>query len=189
MKKKVLYLLTMLTGSLMISCEQGPSLQQYFVEKMEDPSFLIVNLPIQLDSIFQKDITAKDRELISSIGKLNLLFYKKDKNHPEKYKTEVGKVKAILSEDRYQHLMDFKAFDKAQGNLLFEGKTDQIEEGIVFVDASEMGFGVLRILGDQINPAALLSLSKKIDPEQFENQIKSSVGSLGNFFDSEIKIQ
>ena len=66
----------------MISCEQGPSLQQYFVEKMEDPSFLILNLPIQLDSIFQKDITAKDRELISSIGKLNLLFYKKDNNHP-----------------------------------------------------------------------------------------------------------
>ena len=85
--------------------------------------------------------------------------------------------------------MDFKDFDKAQGNLLFEGKTDQIEEGIVFVDASEMGFGVLRILGDQINPAALLSLSKKIDHKQFENQIKSSVGSLGNFFDSEIKIQ
>jgi len=57
--------------------------------------------------------------------------------------------------------MDFKAFDKAQGNFLFEGQTDRIEEGIVFVRSDALGFGVLRILGDQINPASLLSLSKK----------------------------
>lgn len=53
--------------------------------------------------------------------------------------------------------MDFKAFDKAQGNFLFEGETDNIEEGIVFVDAENIGFGVLRILGDGINPNVLLS--------------------------------
>lgn len=56
--------------------------------------------------------------------------------------------------------MEFKAFDKGQGKFLFEGETDRIEEGIVFVSANEMGFGVLRILGDQINPTSLLTLSK-----------------------------
>jgi len=49
-----------------------------------------------------------------------------------------------------------------------KGKTDRIKEGIVFVNAKNLGFGVLRILGDEINPAGLLSLSKKIDPDQFE---------------------
>jgi len=75
--------------------------------------------------------------------------------------------------------MDFKAFDKAQGNFLFEGETNSIDEGIVFLSVDEMGFGLLRILGDQINPAALLTLNKKIDSDQLEGQIKNSIGSLG----------
>ncbi|CAI8351694.1 MAG: Uncharacterised protein [uncultured Bacteroidota bacterium] len=37
MKKKAFYFLTLLAGIVTISCEQGPSLQQYFVEKMDDP--------------------------------------------------------------------------------------------------------------------------------------------------------
>jgi len=99
-------------------------------------------------------------------------------------------VKKILSARRYQNLMHFKAFDKAQGNLLFVGKSDQIEEGVVFLDAKNMGFGVLRISGNDLIPAALISLCKKININQLESKIKSSVGSLGNFMGSqEIIIQ
>ena len=190
MKKRALILMTLLMGIVTNSCEQAPSLQQYFVEKMEDSSFLIVNLPIQIDSLFQEEITNSEREVIANIGKLNLLFYKKNTNNSEKYFTEVGRVKKILSAKRYQNLMDFKAFDKAQGNLLFDGKIDQIEEGIVFLDAKNMGFGVLRILGNDLNPGGLISLCKKININQLESKIKSSVGSFGNFIGSqEIIIQ
>lgn len=184
MKKKALYFLTLLTGIVFFSCESSPSLQQYFVEKMDDSSFLIVNLPINLDSLFTQEITPKEREAIASVGKLNLLFYKKDANDTAKYSSEVARVQHILSDKRYQHLMDFKAFDKAQGNFLFEGQTDRIEEGIVFVRSDALGFGVLRILGDQINPASLLSLSKKLDADQVENQLKNSVGVLNDFIEA-----
>ena len=185
MKKRALVLITLLMGIVANSCEQAPSLQQYFVEKMDDSSFLIVNLPIQIDNLFQEEITDSERELIANIGKLNLLFFKKNTNNSEKYFTEVGRVKKILSVKRYQNLMDFKAFDKVQGNLLFEGETDQIEEGIVFLDSKNMGFGVLRILVNDLNPVALLSLCKKINSNQLESKIKSSVGSLGNFIESQ----
>ena len=58
MKKKAIYFITMLAGLLFISCGQGPSLQQYFVEKMDDSAFLIVNIPLNLDSLFlKKDIS------------------------------------------------------------------------------------------------------------------------------------
>lgn len=191
MKKKALYLLILIIGITTFSCEQGPSLQQYFVEKMYDPSFLIVNLPIQIDSLFQDDITEKERNVIAGVGKLNLLFYKINRDQPDKYSSELDQVKTILSAKRYQHLIDFKAFDNAQGNFLFEGKTDRIKEGIVFLNAKNLGFGVLRILGDEINPAGLLSLSKKININQFESQIKSSIGTLplGDFIESQEIIQ
>jgi hypothetical protein len=51
---------------------------------------------------------------------------------------------------------------------LFEGATDKIEEGIVFLSATDKGFGVLRILGSEINPAILMGLIKKVDPDQLE---------------------
>ena len=184
MKKKALYFITMLAGLLFISCGQGPSLQQYFVEKMDDSAFLIVNIPLNLDSLFlKKDISEEDRRVISSVGKLNLLFYRMKKDQLEQYKEEVGKLKKILAENRYQHLMDFKAFDRAQGNLLLEGTESNIDEGIVFVESENFGFGVLRILGDDINPAALMRLGKKVDPNQLEKQVKNSIGSMGAIFE------
>ena len=135
--------------------------------------------------MFKDNISVQEQKAIASVGKLNLLFYKKSDDQTEKYNTEVDRVKKILSAKRYQHLMDFKAFDKVQGKFLFEGETDKIEEGIVFVSAEEIGFGVLRILGDQINPASLLTLSKKIDSNQLESQIKNSLSSLGNFSETQ----
>ena len=78
--------------------------------------------------------------------------------------------------------MNFKAFDKGQGKLLFEGETDRIEEGIVFVNAKKMGFGVLRILGTDINPIVLSRLVKKVDPKKLEEELKSIVGDLGNIY-------
>ena len=82
--------------------------------------------------------------------------------------------------------MDFKAFDKGQGKLLLEGATDKIEEGIVFLSATDKGFGVFRILGSEINPAILKGLIKKVDPDQLEEQLKSSTASLGSIFEKEI---
>ena len=106
MKKKALYLMTMLAGIIFMSCEQGPSLQKYFVEKMDDSSFLIVNLPINIDSLFQKDISTEDRLVAASIKKLNLLFYRINKSKKIEYKEEVNRLKSILASKRYQHLMD-----------------------------------------------------------------------------------
>lgn len=179
MKKKVLYFMSLLIGILISSCKQGPSLQHYFVEKMDDSSFLIVNIPLALDSLFSNNLTPQEQQFVKGVEKLNLLVYRKDSTSALTYQNEVSQIKNILASQRYQHLMDFRAFDHAQGNLLIKGATDQINEGIVFIEAEQFGFGVLRILGSHINPGALLSLSNKIDPNQLEKRLKSTMGTLG----------
>jgi len=183
MKKKVLYLVPLLIGILSISCKQGPSLQQYFVEKMDDPSFLIVNLPLPLDSLFKKDLTPQEQALIKGVNKLNLLVHRKDTTNTAGYLNEVAQLKDILAASRYQHLMDFKAFDTAQGNLLFEGELDQIDEGIIFIEVEQFGFGVLRVLGTQINPGVLVGLGEKINEEQLKKNLEGTIGTLGAFLD------
>ena len=183
MKKKSIFYVSLLAVVLFVNCTQGPTLQSYFVEKMDDPTFLIVNLPFKLDKLFTKDLTATEQEALASVGKLNLLFYRFRSGEETKFKNELN---TILAHNKYQHLMDFKAFDKGQGKLLFEGATDKIEEGIVFLSATDKGFGVLRILGSEINPAILMGLIKKVDPDQLEEQLKSSTASLGSIFEKEI---
>jgi hypothetical protein len=69
---------------------------------------------------------------------------------------------------------------------LFEGETNKVEEGIVFLSAHSKGFGVIRILGSEINPAVLMGLVKKVDPDQLEKQLKSSVSPLGDVLKNEI---
>jgi len=64
--------------------------------------------------------------------------------------------------------------------FLFEGETDQIEEGIVFVSIPGSGFGLLRILGTDINPLVLSKLIKKIDPNLLEKEIADTRSGLSS---------
>ena len=136
MKKKSIFCVSLLAVVFFVNCTQGPTLQSYFVEKMDDPTFLIVNLPFKFDKLFTKDLTATEQEALASVGKLNLLFYRFRSGEETKFKSELNQLNTILAHNKYQHLMDFKAFDKGHGKLLFEGATDKIEEGIVFLSAT-----------------------------------------------------
>ena len=49
----------------------------------------------------------------------------------------------------------------------------------------EKGFGVLRILGSEINPASLVTLAKKVNPNLFKQQLKFSFGSMEGLFSVE----
>jgi hypothetical protein len=182
MKKIDTYWFLIIAGFFFFSCNQDASIQSYYVEKLEDPSFLIINVPFQFNNVFNQKLTAEDQKAISSVEKFNLLFYRVKENQNEIFKNELAVVENILSQNRYQNLMDFKIFKKAQGRLLFEGEMDKIKEGIVFFSSDEIGFVVLRILGSKISPTSLIGLVEKIDPVKFEDQFKFTLGSLGNVF-------
>jgi len=183
MKNKSSLWICLLIGIVLVSCDKKPSLQSYYVDKMDDSSFLIVNLPLQLDSLFSDDLSSKEQQALNSIDKLNLLFFRSKKDQEEKYQNELTKISTILSQDKYQPLMDFKSFDKAQGSFLFEGDTDKVEEGIIFLNSAKMGFGVLRIIGSDMDPGVIMSLAKKANPDQMKKQFGSSVGVLDGIFD------
>tara|TARA_A100001015_G_scaffold193611_1_gene215776 strand:+ start:1317 stop:1622 length:306 start_codon:yes stop_codon:yes gene_type:complete len=101
MKKKSIFYVSLLAVVLFINCTQGPTLQSYFVEKMDDPSFLIVNLPFKLDKLFTKDLTAPEQEALASVGKLNLLFYRFRSGEETKFKSELNQLNTILAHNKY----------------------------------------------------------------------------------------
>ena len=88
---KIIYLL-LCSGTLLTSCTKSSSLQSYYVDKMEDASFLIINLPFQLESLFDQDLSEQEQMIVSSIEKLNLLLYlpKEKQKEKEKQKAYLG---------------------------------------------------------------------------------------------------
>ena len=100
---------------------------------MEDASFLIVNVPFKLESFFKQNLSEDEQLTVSSIDKLNLLLFRPKEDQIEKYQKELVVISEILDQERYQHLMNFRAFEKAEGTFLFEGTTQAIEEGIIFL--------------------------------------------------------
>ena len=159
---------------LLLSCSTQPSLQKYFVEKLDDPAFMVLNLPLDLNELFDDNLTQEELKVLKGVDKLNLLLLRKKEDIVEKYDTELKRVQSIIAQPQYQHLMDFKAFDNAQGSLLFEGEIDQVDEGLVFFHSKTLGFGVMRIIGSEINPGALLALAKKVDGKRLEEKVKST---------------
>jgi len=100
---------------------------------MEDASFLIVNVPFKLESFFKQNLSEDEQLTVSSIDKLNLLLFRPKKDQIENYQKELVVISEILDQERYKHLMNFRAFEKAEGAFLFEGTTQAIEEGIIFL--------------------------------------------------------
>lgn len=165
----------------LFACDSTPSLQKYYVEKLDDAAFVVVNLPLQLNQIFGNNLTETEQKTVAGIEKFNLLFLRKQEEKIEYYNSELNRIQNILKQNRYQHLMDFKAFDNAQGNIMYEGDdVDRVKEGIVFFHSQKMGFAVLRIIGPEINPAGFMGLINKIDAKQLEQQMKNTVSIFNN---------
>ena len=69
---------------------------------------------------------------------------------------------------------------KTKGKVLYVGAENDIDEGVVYVRNSDMGLVVVRVLGEAMNPGALLLLAQKINHADF-------VGSLGQQFEGLFK--
>ena len=169
----VLFLVTAL-----VSCNQGESLQGYYVANQETPNFVSVDIPVSFVKIDENDLTAEQLEAYESIDKLNMLGYSKTANE-EEYKAEVAKVHEILKNEKYEELM--RGGNAKDGKFVVKmiGEGDAIDELIVFGTAKERGFAIVRVLGDDMDPAKIITLGDVLSKMQTdENQVQAFM----NFF-------
>jgi hypothetical protein len=144
----------------MYSCASGPSLQKYYIDKQEDENFIAIDLPASIISL-KDNVAPEVQEALSSLKKLNVLAFKKTKNNASAYKLEEQKVKTILNNDSFIELMRIK--DKGRNIILkYEGNDDTIDEVIVYASDKNQGFALVRVLGENMEPAKIMSLVKNI---------------------------
>ena len=172
-------LCTALFFTLMIgSCSSEQSLQEYFVSNAENPNFISFDVPASLLNLEKVELTQDQKEAVSSLKKLNVLAFTKNDANMAEFEAEKQKVKAILKNAAYSELMTMNtSFGKA--TIQVKGDDDTLDELIIYGNNTDKGFVLIRVLGDNMNPASLM---QAIQAMQNSDMNIDGLTQLGNLF-------
>ena len=169
---------TAFLSAMLYSCKSEPSLQSYFVDNQETENFISQDLPISMVEIDKSEFSEAQTEAFNSVRRLNFLGYKVNETDRVAYETELTKVISILSQEKYQDLMEFS--DKGKKVLVkYIGDDDEADEVIVFGSASDMGFALVRILGDDMSPEKMVTLAEALNKANID---ESEMQNIFEFF-------
>lgn len=176
MKKRYL-LLTVSILILLSACSSTQSLQEYYVDSSENPNFLSFDVPASILNLAETDLNPTQKEAVESLRKLNVLAFKKSDTNAAEYEVEKTKVKKILANTDYSELMKMNTgYGKA--TVKFLGEDDAIDEVVIYGNSDEKGFALIRVLGDDMNPAHLAQLLQAIQKSDFKGEGLEKLGEL-----------
>ena len=174
MKQSIIKLITgcfLITA--LVGCNQGPSLQSYIVDNQETNNFTAIDLPTSVVSFDESKLTEDQKQAYRSVKRLNFLGYRMQDGNEAEYKTELQKVKSILNNDKYKELMRMGNNEKGKVLIKYLGTETKIDELIVFGNANDQGFGILRVLGKDMQPENMIKLVNAMQNADIdEDQLK-----------------
>lgn len=171
-------ILALIATVTLVSCNNGASLQRYFVDHQESKNFMTQDIPISMLKIDETKFTNEQKEAYNSVERLNFLGYKANQTNEETLKVELAKVKTILSNGKYKDLIEFSD----RGNKVvvkYIGNDEEADEVVVFGSSKELGFGIVRVLGDDMSPDKMVTLVSILQSAQVD---KGQVQDIMNFF-------
>lgn len=146
--KKLIAIATVLS---VMSCKNEPSLQKYFVESGEKKEFLAVDVSSSILNINENKLSASEKQALASFDKVNILAFKKDNKNSAQYSKEIKEVKAILKDTTYQPLIKLNG-EGQNASIMLVGNENEIDELVLFGNQKDLGFTVIRVLGDNMKP-------------------------------------
>ncbi len=178
MQRTIKYLIFTVTAAFIVSCGDSASLQRYYVDNLESKNFISQDIPLSMVELDKTNFTEEQKEAYNSVDKLNFLGYRADASEADVYKAELTKVKTILSDSKYKDLMEFS--DKGNKIVVkYVGDDDEADEVVLFGSAKELGFAIVRILGDDMSPDKIAVL---INAMQKANVDENQIADIMNFF-------
>lgn len=168
----------LLAGILLVSCDNGPTLQTYFVDNQESANFISADIPTSVVTLDETELSEDQKEAYNSLQKLNFLGYKMNESNSNEYKAELEKVKLILQDKKYIELMEFR--DKAMKfEIKYIGDDDSAEEVVIFANSPDVGFGIVRVLGNDMRPEKIATLANAVQSADFD---ESQLNGITDFF-------
>jgi hypothetical protein len=152
-----------------VSCNNGPTLQTYYVDNELKPGFTTFDVPTSFIDVNKVELSDQQEKAYKSVDKLNVLAFKVDEKNVDVYKTELENVKTILKNLKYEELMRGGNTTDGKFVVKFLGDIENIDELIILGNANDKGFMIARILGDDMNANDLISLRTVMDKVDFED--------------------
>ena len=112
------------------SCSKTQSIQFYYVEKSEDPNFLVIDIPTSILGINNEVLNEEEQAALDSFQKLNVLMFRKTAANGEQFSEELKTVREIIDRQQFDPLM-VVSDRQFSGKLLLEGSVERPDE-IVF---------------------------------------------------------
>ena len=159
------------------ACSSNQSLQEYYVDNSENPNFISLDVPTSILNLEQAELSDVQRKALKSLRKLNLLAFKKTTDNAAEYKVEMAKVNSILKDDEFVELMKLNS-KYGKGVIKYLGDEDAIDEVIIFGNSNDKGFALIRVLGDDMNPAHIIQLMQAIQKSDYKGE---GLGEIGKF--------
>lgn len=179
MKNQLKSIITVLTITLLfVSCKDENSIQTYFVDHREQPEFLSLDLSAKMLDLSKADLTAEQQEAYNSIEKLDVLAYRVNDGDVVAYEQELQKAKKVFKNEKYEELMEFK-----DNGISFKistiGDENTVDEFLVLANSKEMGFAIVRVLGDKMKPEQLVKLITELQHADVDG---NQLNQLFNYF-------
>lgn len=140
-----------------VSCTTKPSLQKYFVERETKDNFTIVDIPKSIIGVSEEQLTDVQKKAYASIKKVQLLAYPIATGNEEEYTSEKDMVKELLSDKEYTTIARMSS-NGGKVIVTYLGEEKAIDEMIVFGYKKDLGLGVARILGNDMNADEIFTL-------------------------------
>jgi len=153
----------------MAGCSSTQTLQEYYVDKTENPNFLALDVPANILKLDEASLDETQRTALKSLRKLNILVFRKTPENGEEYKEETARVREILKNSDFKELMKLNT-QYAKGVIKYTGDGDAIDEVVIYGDSQDSGFGLIRVLGDDMNPAHFMQLMQAVQKADVDGE-------------------
>ena len=175
-KKSAMFLFIIAT---VFSCNNGLTLQTYYVDNELKPGFTSLDIPTSFLDIEQTTLTEEQKEAYKSVDKLNMISFIISEDNKAEYELELAKIKTIFEDPKYEELM--RGGNNTDGKFVVKtlGDSDDLDELILFGNANEKGFAIVRILGNDMNATHLVQLAMSLENANIKD---SKVSEFMNFF-------
>ncbi len=147
--------------AMLSSCEQDPTLQTYIVDSQEKSGFISTTVPKSILGIDDSQLSPESQQAYRSVDKVNVLLLPATNDKQAMIAEETEKLNRILNDEDYKLLMAHNS-DGLKIKFLYQGDTENIDEMIAF-GSMDKGMGVARIIGNDMNPMALMKMMKELE--------------------------
>lgn len=169
---KWVYSIAVICSLFLVSCNNEPTLQKYFVENTENKDFIALDVSPNILNVDKTKLSLTESKALKSFDKINVLAFKSNGKNQVQFENESAKVISLLKNKKYQQLMKVGS-GKDGASISYVGSDEHINEFVLFANKKETGFAVVRILGKDMNPSNIMAMlqvlqKSNIDLEQLK---------------------